>query len=234
MTCNSCVGKVRSELLKTPHVTAADVKLETQQAVISMDQHIPISKLQDAVAKAGTKYTITEADAGMHTMSGTTEETVTENSYYPIYLIFAYILGSTLLIQWSQGHFDLMQWMRHFMAGFFLIFSFFKLLNLKGFAEGYSMYDVVAAKLPAYGYIYPFIELALAVAFITNFNPFVTNATALVVMLVSIIGVTKNLLRKSPFQCACLGTVIKLPLSKVTFFEDLLMIVMSAVMLILL
>jgi len=232
MTCNNCVAKVRSELLKTPEVLEADVKLDAPQATITMQKHIPISRLEEAVAKAGAKYAIAEADGGMHAMD--MEEMVTENSYYPIYLIFSYILGSTLLIQWSHGHFDLMQWMRHFMAGFFLIFSFFKLLNLKGFAEGYSMYDIVAAKVPSYGYVYPFIELALAVAFITNFNPLATNVTALVVMLVSIIGVTKNLLRKSPFQCACLGTVIKLPLSKVTFFEDLLMIVMSAVMLILL
>lgn len=190
MTCNSCVAKVRSELLKTPEVLEADVRLDAPQATITMQKHIPISRLQEAVAKAGAKYTITEADGGMHAMAR--EEVGTENSYYPIYLIFAYILGSTLLIQWSQGHFDLMQWMRHFMAGFFLIFSFFKLLNLKGFAEGYNMYDIVAAKVPAYGYVYPFIELALAIAFITNFNPVVTNAAALVVMLVSIIGVTKK------------------------------------------
>ena len=57
-----------------------------------------------------------------------------------------------------------MQWMRHFMAGFFWCFVF-KMLNLKGFAESYVMYDVVAKRLPAWAYIYAFTELALGIAF---------------------------------------------------------------------
>ena len=58
-----------------------------------------------------------------------------------------------------------------------------------------------------------------------------TNTVALVVMAVSTVGVAQSLLRGTPFQCACLGTIIKLPLSKVTLFEDLLMVVMSLIML---
>ncbi|CAM6000172.1 unnamed protein product [Sphagnum balticum] len=54
-----------------------------------------------------------------------------------------------------------MDWMRHFMAGFFLVFSFFKLLNLKTFADGYAKYDLLAMRWKPYGFIYPFCELAL-------------------------------------------------------------------------
>jgi hypothetical protein len=43
--------------------------------------------------------------------------------------------------------------------------------------------------------------------------------------------VVQSLIKKTNFQCACLGTIIKLPLSKVTLFEDLLMMVMSIIML---
>jgi inner membrane protein involved in colicin E2 resistance len=46
---------------------------------------------------------------------------------------------------------DAMQWMQYFMSGFFLVFSFFKLLNLKGFAESYVMYDVLAKRIPDLG-----------------------------------------------------------------------------------
>jgi len=125
-----------------------------------------------------------------------------------------------------------MQWMSHFMGGFFLVFSFFKLMNLRGFAEGYRTYDVVAQAFPAYGFVYPFIELALAIAFITGFEPILTNVATLIVMAVSMIGVIRSMLRKSPIQCACLGTVIKLPLGKVTLLEDGLMVLMSAAMLV--
>ena len=44
--------------------------------------------------------------------------------------------------------------MNFFMAGFFLVFSFFKFLNLKGFVKVYQTYDLIAKKIPFYGYHY--------------------------------------------------------------------------------
>lgn len=227
MTCNSCVAKVKSAILKLGDVLEADVQRDAPQATITMQKHIPLSTLQAAISFDG-KYAITEA-AGS-TIMETTDDNV---SYFPIFLIFGYIAGITLLIQFASDSFSLMQWMQHFMAGFFIVFSFFKMMSLNAFAEGYRTYDIVAKAIPVYGFVYPFIELALGVAIITGFEPYATNIVALFVMAVSAIGVVNSLLKKTPFQCACLGTVIKLPLSKVTLFEDLLMVVMSAVMLLL-
>ena len=124
-----------------------------------------------------------------------------------------------------------MQWMRHFMAGFFLVFSFFKMLNLKAFAESYVMYDVVARKFPAWAYVYAFVELVLGVAYLVDFNPFITNLTTGVVMSASIIGVFQTVLNKKQIQCACLGAIFNLPMSTVTIIEDGLMIAMSITML---
>lgn len=229
MTCSSCVAKVKSELLKIGDITSADVQLTYPQATIAMQQHIPVKQLQEAVSRAG-KYTIA-AVAGGHGMGDMETSAGTKNSYFPIFLIFAYITGVTLLVQAVDGPFDWMQWMSHFMAGFFLVFSFFKLMSLKGFAEGYRTYDVVAKVFPAWGFLYPFAELSLGILFLTGYAPLYTNAAAFLIMGVSSIGVIQSLLQKKPFQCACLGTVIRLPLSKVTLFEDLLMVVMSGAML---
>jgi copper chaperone CopZ/uncharacterized membrane protein YphA (DoxX/SURF4 family) len=228
ITCTGCVAKVKSELLKLSDVTSADVQLQSPQATITMQRHIPLPTLQQAISKAG-KYTIEEAASLAHEPMQDAQE---GDSYYPVFLIFTYIAGGTLLVQLAQGSFNLMQWMSHFMGAFFLVFSFFKLMNLKGFAEGYRSYDVIAKAVPAYGFIYPFIELALGLAFITGFQPLLTNTVTLVVMVLSTIGVIQSLMKKSQFQCACLGTVIKLPLGKVTLMEDLLMVAMSVFMLI--
>jgi copper chaperone CopZ len=232
MTCGSCVARVKSELLKLGDILSADIQLQSPQASITMNKHVSTVALQQAVSKAG-HYTITETDGGMkdavHASSEVGEET---NSYFPIFLIFGYITGISLLIQFVQGSFNWMQWLSHFMAGFFLVFSFFKLMNLKGFAEGYGSYDVVAKKIPAWRFIYPFIELGLGFAFLISFQPLGTNIVTFLVMGISSIGVIQSILKKTSFQCACLGTVIKLPLSKVTLFEDLLMVAMSAVMIV--
>jgi hypothetical protein len=124
-----------------------------------------------------------------------------------------------------------MQAMRHFMSGFFLVFSFFKLLNLKGFAESYAMYDVLAKQIPVWAYLYVFIELSLGIAFLINFNPILTNSITVIVMSISIIGVLQSVLNKEKIQCACLGAVFNLPMSTVTIIEDALMIAMSGIML---
>ncbi|HEX7846594.1 MAG TPA: MauE/DoxX family redox-associated membrane protein, partial [Chitinophagaceae bacterium] len=108
----------------------------------------------------------------------------------------------------------------------------FKFLNLRGFADSYGNYDIIAKKWPGWGYIYPFVELGFAVLLLTGFQPIIVNAVIFVVMLVSCIGVFQSLLSKKRFQCACLGTVIKLPLSKVALVEDLLMVGMSLAMII--
>ena len=118
------------------------------------------------------------------------------------------------------------------MAQFFFAFSFFKFLNLKAFADSYSMYDIVALEIKSYGFIYPFIELALGISYLTGFNPTFTNATTIFVMGISSIGVIKSVLNKQKIQCACLGAVFNLPMSTVTIIEDLLMVAMAIMALI--
>ncbi|SFF56095.1 heavy-metal-associated domain-containing protein [Thermoflexibacter ruber] len=224
MTCSSCEAKVKSSLLMVENVVSVEVSKDENSATITMDKHIPLDRLQNALAE---KYHIS---AQQH--SELAEQTKGWlATYKPILLIFFYISLVTLLVQFANDRFDVMQWMRHFMAGFFLVFSFFKMLNLKGFAESYVMYDVVAKRLPAWAYIYAFTELALGIAFLINFNPLITNGVTFTVMSISIVGVLQSVLNKKKIQCACLGAVFNLPMSTVTIIEDALMIAMSGWML---
>lgn len=224
MTCGSCEAKVKSALLMVANVTDVVVSKNDNTATITMDKHIALSDFQKVL---DSKYQIA---ALMHNEKVEQAKGWFE-TYKPILLIFFYIIIVTGLVQIANHHFIPMQWMQHFMAGFFLVFSFFKLLNLKGFAESYTMYDVVAKPLPVWGFIYPFVELALGIAYLINFNPLITNLVTIIVMSISIIGVLQSVLNKKKIQCACLGAVFNLPMSTVTIIEDALMIVMSAVML---
>lgn len=229
MTCSGCENKVKSSLLVLPEVTGVEVSKDANTATIAMDKHIGISELQKALGGSDSKYQIT---ANSH--SETLEETKSFfATYKPVLLLFAYVFGFSVIASWQNEGINWMEFMRFFMAGFFLSFSFFKLINLKGFAESYAMYDVVAKKIPAWGYVYAFIELGLGVAFAVNFNPVVTNWITLIVMTISIVGVLQSVLNKRKIQCACLGAVFNLPMSTLTIIEDLLMIAMSAAMLIL-
>lgn len=146
--------------------------------------------------------------------------------------MLSYLVGLVAVAEVASGSFDAMRAMGRFMAGFFLAFSFFKLLDLRAFADSYASYDIVAAKWLGYGYLYPFIELGLGVAYLTHFAPLATNAVTLVVMGVSTVGVLKALAAKRKIRCACLGTGFNLPMSVVTLVEDVLMVVMAGAMLI--
>lgn len=214
-----------------PDVLSAEVTLNPQQAVIEMNKHISTAELQNAIGNP--KYTISEnPQTTDHTMSDTTAVSWLE-TYKPILLIFAFITLISAIASFRNDVFHGMQFMNVFMACFFLVFSFFKFLNLKGFASSYAMYDIVAKKIPAYGFIYPFLELALGIAYLTSFNPVFTNWATIVIMGVSSVGVIESVINKKKIQCACLGAVFNLPMSTVTIIEDFLMVGMAVVMLVL-
>jgi hypothetical protein len=118
------------------------------------------------------------------------------------------------------------------MGLFYIVFSFFKFLDYKGFPESFKMYDPLAKKLPAYGWVYPFLELALGLLFLTRTEIPSALIITLIILGITTIGVTKALLSKSTIQCACLGTALKLPMTKATFIENSIMIVMAISMLI--
>lgn len=232
MTCEACEAKVKHLLSQVKNVTSVAVDRTKNEAEISMSTHVDTPTLQNAL-KDHPRYQLSDKDVAMHHAPVFEEEQKTWiQTYKPILLVFGFITGATLLIQSGNEEFYWMQWMNHFMAGFFLVFSFFKLLNLQGFADSYSSYDVVAKRFRAYGYIYPFIELALGIAYLTNFvPPFAVNMVTFVVMSISLIGVLQSVLNKRKIRCACLGDVFNLPMSTITIIEDALMILMSLYML---
>lgn len=151
-------------------------------------------------------------------------------NFMPLFILFGCITGITALHQWWYGG-DLKEAMRIFMASFFIIFGFFKVINLKGFVQAYRMYDLPAQYISWYAYVYPFIELLLGFAYFFSWNLLVINAITIVLMIISAIGIFNALRKKQTIMCACLGVVFKVPMTYVTLLEDILMALMAATML---
>src|SRR6187399_2460123 len=148
MTCGGCQAKVQNLLSKVKGIKNVMIDLGKGQVAIDMDKHISTPELAEAL-KDYPKYQIRESNNNYHdtTADSRYEETKSWiDTYKPILLIFGYIVAVTVLIEIVSGTFIWHRWMDHFMAGFFLVFSFFKLLNLNGFADSYAMYDIVAKK----------------------------------------------------------------------------------------
>ena len=227
LTCEGCVAKVKYYLSETPGVESVEVSLKS--ATIVGEASYEALKL--ALLPAGERYQILENITPV-VVAPVVEPKSWWATYRPLLLVFGYILLVSILAQADDlAHFDFMLWMRHFMAGFFLVFSFFKMLDIRNFADSFKMYDIPAARIPGYALAYPFIELGLSIAYLLNFMPTATNVVALVIMGVGAIGVLRSVLNKSEIRCACLGSVFELPMSTVTLVEDMLMVVMAAGML---
>lgn len=227
MHCGNCTAKVKSELLKLSDVTEADVQLTSPQATISMAHHIPLNALQNAIDKAG-KFTIMEVQANAPRYLQDQSQTKSWlAAYKPLLIAFGYITGIAILTSWSSNGIQWMNLMNNFMGGFFITLSFFKLLDLRAFADSYSSYDLLAKKIPIYGFIYPFIELGLGLVYITQWQPFYTYLITIAVMGFSTIGVIDTILNKRKVRCACLGAVFNVPVGTITLIEDLLMVAMA-------
>lgn len=147
-------------------------------------------------------------------------------------LVIAGILAASLWLTSAYGPSTWQGWMRWFMGVFFLMFACFKLVGYKMFADMFAGYDIIAKRVKVYGYAYPFIELGLAISYLANVAPGARDWLALTVMGVGSIGVFGEIRKRSGIHCACLGNIIKLPLSTVSLIEDVGMGIMAAIMII--
>lgn len=231
MHCANCVQRITDALQRVDGVLKAHVTLSPSRAVVETRHHVPDAELNDALGQAGA-YRLAGEHTSTEGLPAVGDAWKDDTSIFPLVLIVAYLVGTVTLIAWTTRDSSLHSLMTWFMGGFFLIFSFFKLLDLNGFVNAYRLYDILAKASPTWAYVYPFVELALGVGYVANWNSAILNSVTLVLMLIGSIGVLRALLRRSTIRCACLGTALKLPMTKVTLIEDLGMAAMAAIMLV--
>lgn len=116
------------------------------------------------------------------------------------------------------------------MAGILIFFALLKLFDVPAFAADFSKYDLIAQNVPIYARTYPFIELGLGFMLLTGFIPFTIYGIILAVFSVGFAGVVRALRQGKDLQCACVGRILNLPLSKVAVYENGSMVVMAILM----
>lgn len=155
----------------------------------------------------------------------------TIRSLLPLFFIITIIMLITFFTQLMRG-FTISGTMYDFMAFFFIIFGSFKLIHWSAFVDAYEHYDLIAQKSRIYGYLYPLIEISLGICYFLRYHLAYINTATIILMCISSAGVVRQLQKKEPINCACLGTVFKLPMTYITLAEDLLMALMALIMLI--
>ena len=212
MTCMGCARKVDAALKAI--AANALISLEPPQVRVS---GVSVEKMNAALKEIG-KYRVVDSPPAFRMPLFVT-------IYYPLFLV----MGLIALASLSANSF--MGWVMNFMAGFYIVFGAFKLLDIQAFANSYAQYDVIAKVFRPWAFAYPFIELTLGFAFLFGYNMITLSWIALVLSAIGTVGAVQVLHSKQTIQCACLGTVFQLPMSTVTVVENVGMAAMAAWML---
>jgi YHS domain-containing protein len=155
----------------------------------------------------------------------------TARDYLPLFVVFALSALSSLALQWSTSSAGATDaWMHVFMGLFLVTFSMLKLFDLRGFADGFQMYDLLARPWRPYALAYPFIELSLGLGYLAAWNLSLIHAVTIAVMSFGALGILNALRKGLDLECACMGNVLKVPLSTVALIEDAGMAAMAAIM----
>lgn len=229
MTCGGCKASVKKHLLDLKEISEVEITLENKEVVITMGNPIEASELQKALPSK-YKVSLIENNFVSKALSNSENEKSKLQQLKPLILILFYITTASVLLNYQNW--DRNEIMLDFMGLFYIVFSFFKLLDLKGFSESFKMYDPLASRISIYGWMYPFIEVVLGLMFLMHFGVKTALVITLIVLGITTIGVTKSLLDKKSIRCACLGTALKLPMTEATFIENAVMIVMAILLLV--
>ena len=223
MTCEGCKSSVEDKLGSLDGVDNVKVDLARGQAVIYSKNPVSLSLIKETLPP---KYIlINEEDFNLDTHGDLAIKESKIKQLKPLFIILVYIFIASILLNYKNWNSS--NAMLDFMGLFYIIFSFFKILDIKGFSMSFRMYDPLAKQAPIYGYIYPFIEVLLGMMFLIRFEVNIALILTVIVLGITTIGVTQTLINKRSIKCACLGTILNLPMTEATFIENALMIIMA-------
>ena len=228
MTCNGCKDSVTRAFQSLEGVSQVHVDLEKGTALLTTASVLQTKLLKEVLP---SKFTLIESNT----------QRVKQNNVFdrdkkapqgskleqlkPLFLIFGFLLLISSALNFRG--FTTLDFMLDFMGLFFFVFSLFKFLDLSGFALSFAMYDPLAKRLPLYGRVYPFLELILGFLFLAKIQLPIALLVTVILLSITTIGVCVVLLQKKQITCACLGTVLKLPMTQATFIENSVMIFMA-------
>ena len=224
MTCNGCRSTVENKLSSLDGIDNVQVDLTNGEAIVYSKIPISFSLISNSLP---SKYKV------ISNIPAQDNEIIRSSKIKqlkPLFIILGYISVTSILLNFRNWNST--NAMIDFMGLFYIIFSFFKILDIKGFSKSFKMYDPLAKKITIYGYIYPFIEILLGLMFLTRIEVNIALLITIIILGITSVGVTQTLLNKRMINCACLGTTLKLPMTEATFIENAIMITMAIVLLI--
>ncbi len=228
-----CVKSVRESLSQVKGLEIDQLDLSTGRLDFQLSEETDLDQVIEHIPSKyrvfQSKSKIDQGGADLADLPNSDMAVSKWRQLFPLFLIFGF-LWSVNGLNALVYDLSLRDFMLDFMASFYLVFSFFKFLDLRGFVNAFRGYDPLANRLAWYGYIYPFIELTLGLMFLTSFAIDLAVYTTLFILGLTTVGVIDQLRQKNKIVCACLGSVLNLPMTEATLIENLIMIAMAMIL----
>ena len=119
---------------------------------------------------------------------------------------------------------ETMALMARIIIGILLIVTgILKVPDLRGFFASVLQYRIIKGTFAKiFAYSLPFVEIIVGVALIIGYKPLISSGLALLMLLVSTIGIGIALYKSADIDnCGCYGTAVKVPINKKKLFEDI-------------
>lgn len=225
MTCKGCVSLVTEKLISLDEVKDLKIDLDNGNVELEVLKTLTLEKLSVVLLP---KYIPTIENQAFNEVY--LEQNPSKfKQLFPLFLIFLYLIAGSVLLQ--RNTFRFTNFMIDYMGLFFMVFSFFKFLDYKGFPSAFAEYDPLAKRSVFYAKIYPFIETLLGFMFLLRWELNFAFIATIVILSITTLGVIFTLFDKNKINCACLGTSLKLPMTEASLIENVIMLMMAVAML---
>jgi len=226
ITCGGCISTVTDKLKNLKNIEQLKVQREFPQISFEYERPVDIMELQKILGNFG-KYQVLNSNAPLIFESESELNSKIE-TYKPVLIIVLFV--SIFSVISANG--DFIDLINNLLSGFFVVFSFFKLVDFEGFTTSFTNYDIIARKFKFYAIIYPFIEFFLGVLYFLNIYPSFTNFGTVIIIGIGLIGIVQSVVYNRGLPCACLGNVFNLPVNKFTILVYSCILMMSSFLLI--
>ena len=205
------------ELLQARGLNFEDIKLRSRKEIDEF-------KSEYQVATTPQIFIDSQRIGGYTDLADRLSVTVeaTNTSYTPVIALFSTAGLITLALSLN---------MAGFMGISLSMLASLKLMDLDSFTDSFQKYDLVTKRFKPYGKIYPFLELAIGLGFLSGIAPLLTGIASTTVGILGSISVFKAVyVDKMALNCACVGGNSKAPLGVVSMTENLMMAIMGGIL----
>lgn len=217
-------GRRAVELLITQQIAFQDVQFSTQDAIIAFKTQHNVATMPQIFVGEQRIGGYTELAAYLNVEAQTANAQPSQSSYTPVIALFS--TAGLVSLSASLG-------LTGFMGVSLAMLASLKLMDLPSFANSFAQYDLMTQRVQPYACVYPFLELGIALGFLSGVMPLATGVGSALVGVSGAVSVVKAAyLDKRSLNCACVGGDSKAPLGMVSFVENAMMTVMGVMLLV--